>query len=849
AERRDEQGRAGLARWAHTIIALERAVFGPFNEIEMAQRRVLGQAIVRALWGTGDGGQLGFGPRAAAASRNAAFVLRRDWGVSTPQEARALFERYREGSGDANAAWHWGTIAGAAEFAYQAYLCTAEEAWAMMCTATRALQADYPSWRHYAEAYMEKRDEVRHTGIDDEDRILEQERLKVQALLDDPRWSWSQIPWETPVATELPVPVAAPGATWNVTNADELTRALKTAFPGDVIRLAPGTYRGAFHPSDRGFELVGEPGVILEAAGDEPALSTFAGISLRSIELRATGTVIVNCGVFLRLEDCRVLGGDDGLQSYSDDEEGRHDYEVQLVDCTFEDTGDRAVVIEDGHALLLRTRILRPGGHGLTTRARSAGAWVCDCEVVEPGGAGVRAFGSPAFGMEEVSIRNAGGIGIVLAKGSQGSLRRVVVRGSAGRGVLVKDGSSLLAEDCRILDSEGANVDLADCAPSVLHGCELRGGEWGSVYLHPGGGSVLQHCRILGAKLACVFVDGTDSRVPPPRLIGCEIGESREASALFLANGARLRLSQTTLRDTPMFAAEVAGSQLDGETLSIERCEGGIIAHSDAQVSLSAIEVTGCRHSGLITRGSHARVDGLLVRGGLRGIVAGESSTVIATRCAFSGLTGAGHEAPDEERAFAILVGESSRLTLLGGSILGDGEDDAIQVITDGCLVADGLSVMGGGYCGIRVVGARLHLVGGDVRGSSSAGILLDGRATATLLNTAVSGSSHSGVEVRGGATLLVRDAKLKREGEESSIFGHDGARIVVVDSSVEDIAVEGDATIDVRRDLDGVTGLLADLVAAIAGPALEDAKRALHQWQAERRRGRDGLDRPGEEG
>lgn len=104
-----------LAEWAQSIIALDAAVFGPFDEIARAQRRVLAQPVVRALW-QGDAGLFGLGPRATGRSRDAALVLRRDWGVFTSADMRRVF-RDRFASPVDNAAWHFGTVAGA-HFAY-----------------------------------------------------------------------------------------------------------------------------------------------------------------------------------------------------------------------------------------------------------------------------------------------------------------------------------------------------------------------------------------------------------------------------------------------------------------------------------------------------------------------------------------------------------------------------------------------------------------------------------------------------------------------------------------------------------------------------------------------------------
>ncbi|MCA9594664.1 MAG: right-handed parallel beta-helix repeat-containing protein, partial [Myxococcales bacterium] len=781
-------------------------------EIARAQRRVLAQPVVRALW-QGDAGLFGLGPRATGRSRDAALVLRRDWGVFTSADMRRVF-RDRFASPVDNAAWHFGTVAGAAHFAYQAYLCSAEEAWKVAVDAARILQAAYSSWEGYVESYLEARGES-------DDSVI------VKALLVDPRSSWQTIDWNTPIPDDLPIPLAAPRAVWSVASSEELHDALFRAYPGDLIRLAKGTYRGAFHPGDKGLTLVGEPGTILEADTDEPAFSTFQGVALEGLELRASGTVIVNCGVFLRLDRCRVVGGDDGLQSYSDEETGKHDFDVQLADCAFESTGDRAVVIEDGYALLQGTRIVGCGGHALTARARAVGFCASQVEIVSAGGAGARAFGADVK-LLNTNIRDSGDIGLLLAKGSTGELSGTTISGSRGRGIVVKDGSELLADGCRFEDSAAANVDLSDPRRAFLAKCEILGGGWGGVHLHPAAGAIFSDCRVLGPKLACVFVEGA-AESGAPIFTHSELGESREGGGVYVANG-RLDLRSARIRDTPLVAVEVSGGSLDASDLRIADCAGGVIAHGGATLRLAGVEMTGLGHTGIDVRASRALVDGVMVRGGVRGIVAGHGSEVIATRCAFAELRGAGPDAEDAARAFALMVGEESRLTLLGVSIVGDGEDDVAQVITGGQLVAEGLSIVGAGACGIRVADGQLHLVGGDVRGSKSAGILLDRGAAASMLRTRLVDSGYSAVEVRARSVLLVRDVQLESAEGESAIFAHDGGRVVLQEGGVDGLAVEGDAVVQRQDDPD--EGILADLLAAISGPKLAEAKAALAAWR-----------------
>ena len=64
----------------------------------------------------------------------------------------------------------------------------------------------------------------------------------------------------------------------------------------------------------------------------------------------------------------------------------------------------------------------------------------------------------------------------------------------------------------------------------------------------------------------------------------------------------------------------------------------------------------------------------------------------------------------------------------------------------------------------------------------------------------------------------------------ESAIFAHDGGRVVLQEGGVDGLAVEGDAVVQRQDDPD--EGILADLLAAISGPKLAEAKAALAAWR-----------------
>jgi hypothetical protein len=107
------------------------------------------------------------------------------------------------------------------------------------------------------------------------------------------------------------------------------------------------------------------------------------------------------------------------------------------------------------------------------------------------------------------------------------------------------------------------------------------------------------------------------------------------------------------------------------------------------------------------------------------------------------------------------------------------------------------------------------------------------------MLRTELEGNAHSAVEVRGAATLLIRDAKLSSRAGESAIFAHTNGRVLVQGGRFEDtrraIATQDSAVVqELPLETAGLSGLLADLVAAVAGPHLVEAREAMEQWHQE---------------
>src|SRR5574337_207912 len=91
-------------------------------------------------------------------------------------------------------------------------------------------------------------------------------------------------------------------ATIAVRPGESVSAAVSRAAPGDLVRLAPGVYRGDLVIDRPGVAIEGEPGAIIEGAGDGNAVDIKAAdVAIRGVTIRGSGKSLIgkNSGVFV----------------------------------------------------------------------------------------------------------------------------------------------------------------------------------------------------------------------------------------------------------------------------------------------------------------------------------------------------------------------------------------------------------------------------------------------------------------------------------------------------------------------------------------------------------------------
>ncbi|MFD4987766.1 right-handed parallel beta-helix repeat-containing protein [Streptomyces sp. NPDC058374] len=139
--------------------------------------------------------------------------------------------------------------------------------------------------------------------------------------------------------------------------------------------------------------------------------------------------------------------------------------------------GAPAVAVRGGaNPLLRRARLVQPVGDGISA-ARDARGRIEDCEIVRPGGAGVRAALGSTLYLAGGGAFDPVTSGLVLENGGSVTVRDFRVERSGEEGVVVDAGGELTANRTSVLASAGHGFLLREGALASLSGCEAAGGE------------------------------------------------------------------------------------------------------------------------------------------------------------------------------------------------------------------------------------------------------------------------------------------------------------------------------------------------------------------------------------
>ncbi|MFD9322520.1 right-handed parallel beta-helix repeat-containing protein [Streptomyces sp. NPDC060053] len=229
-----------------------------------------------------------------------------------------------------------------------------------------------------------------------------------------------------------------------------LAAALEAAAEGDVLTIAPGTYRE---------NLVVERSVTLRGPEGSPGSVRLAPADGVPLTVRASAVV----------QDLHVEG---------------------------QDAAAPAVLVEDGTPELLDLRIVTRSAAGIEVRG-SARPTVRRCTVDNPAGIGIAVVDGGGGVFEECEVVAAGQAGVSVRGGAHPRLERCRVHHTSGAGLSATgDNSSLEAVGCEVYEVRGSGVQITARATAHLTDCDVHRTTSDGVTLDTDAVLTLADCRI-----------------------------------------------------------------------------------------------------------------------------------------------------------------------------------------------------------------------------------------------------------------------------------------------------------------------------------------------------------------
>ncbi|GGO45627.1 sporulation protein [Streptomyces daqingensis] len=208
-----------------------------------------------------------------------------------------------------------------------------------------------------------------------------------------------------------------------------LAAALEVASDGDVVTVAPGTYR---------------ENLVLDRT-----------VTLRGPERAASGSVRIAPaeGVALTVRSSAV---------------------VQDLQIEAQDAASPALLVEDGAAELNGLRVMTRSAAGIEVRS-GARPTVRRCTVDNPAGIGISVTGGAGGVYEECEVVSAGQSGISVRDGAHPRLERCRVHHATGAGLsLHGEDSAAEAVGCEVYEIKGTGVQVVSRATGHLTDCRVH---------------------------------------------------------------------------------------------------------------------------------------------------------------------------------------------------------------------------------------------------------------------------------------------------------------------------------------------------------------------------------------
>ncbi|MFH9012056.1 right-handed parallel beta-helix repeat-containing protein [Streptomyces sp. NPDC017943] len=229
-----------------------------------------------------------------------------------------------------------------------------------------------------------------------------------------------------------------------------LAAALEAAADGDVLTVAPGTYRE---------NLVLQRAITLRGPENSPGSVRIAPVDGVPLTVRASAVV--------------------------------HDLHVEGQDATAP-----AVLIEEGTPELRDVRIVTRSAAGIEVRG-NARPTVRRCAVDNPAGVGIAVVDGAGGVFEECEVVAAGQAGVAVRGGAHPRLERCRVHHASGPGLSATgENSAVEAVGCEIYEVRGSGVQITGRATAHLTDCDVHRTTADGVTLDTDAVLTLADCRI-----------------------------------------------------------------------------------------------------------------------------------------------------------------------------------------------------------------------------------------------------------------------------------------------------------------------------------------------------------------
>ncbi|WP_406369632.1 right-handed parallel beta-helix repeat-containing protein [Streptomyces sp. NBC_00647] len=399
-----------------------------------------------------------------------------------------------------------------------------------------------------------------------------------------------------------------------------LAAALEAAADGDVLTVAPGTYRE---------NLVVERAVTLRGPEGSPGSVRIAPVDGVPLTVRASAVV----------QDLHVEG---------------------------QDSAAPALLVEDGTPELLDVRIVTRSAAGIEVRG-GARPTVRRCTVDNPAGVGIAVLDGGGGVFEECEVVAAGQSGVVVRGGAHPRLERCRVHHTSGAGLSATgENSSLEAVGCEVYEVKGSGVQITGRATAHLTDCDVHRTTADGVTLDTDAVLTLADCRIhdipenavdlrsrsvltltrtsvrqFGRNGLSVWDPGT--RVDANQ---CEIFDSTgDYPAVWVSDGATAVLDSCRVHDVPdaLFVLD-RGSRADVVDCDISQVRNTAVSVSDGATA----QLDDCRIRDAATgawfrdHGSGGNLSGCIVDGTQTGVIVTKGADPTIERCTVTSPTEAG---------------------------------------------------------------------------------------------------------------------------------------------------------------------------------------------------------------